>query len=173
MTQISTSLADITTVEVEAIVNAANSRLAGGGGVDGAIHAAGGGSILAECRSWVAKNGLLPTGEAMITTAGNLPASHVIHTVGPIYTDHEPEEAERLLAACYRNSLDLAARHSVQSIAFPNISTGVYGYPKADAAAVAIAAVKEWVGANDGVQEVSFVCFDETNHRLYSELLSP
>ena len=172
MTQISTSLADITAVEVDAIVNAANSRLTGGGGVDGAIHAAGGPSILAECRAWVAKNGLLPTGEAMITTAGRLPARYVIHTVGPVYADHNPDEAERLLAACYRNSLELAARRSIESMAFPNISTGVYGYPKADAAAIAIAAVREWVEANNGVDEVSFVCFDETNHRLYSELLA-
>lgn len=172
MTQISTSLTDITTVEVDAIVNAANSRLAGGGGVDGAIHAAGGPSILAECRAWVAENGLLATGEAMITTGGDLPARYVIHTVGPIYADHEPEEAERLLAGCYRNSLDLGAHHSIESIAFPNISTGVYGYPKADAAATAVAAVKEWVEVNDGVDEVTFVCFDEANHRIYSELLA-
>lgn len=171
MTRISTSIGDITTFAVDAVVNAANSLLAGGGGVDGAIHAAGGPSILEECRAWVARNGPLPTGEAMITTAGNLPAHYVIHTVGPIFADHTPEEAARLLANCYRNSLDVAAQQSISSIAFPNISTGVYGYPKDAAAETALVAVREWIEANHIIEELTFVCFDETNHGLYSDLL--
>lgn len=171
MTNISTSIADITTVEVGAIVNAANPWLAGGGGVDGAIHAAGGPSILDECRAWVTANGPLPTGHAMITTAGDLPADYVIHTVGPIYAQHAPSEAARLLSDCYRNSLELAKGRSIASIAFPNISTGVYGYPKEAAAMIAVATVDEWIGANGAMDEVIFVCFDARNHQLYSALL--
>jgi len=171
MTQISTSRGDITTFEVDAIVNAANSRLRGGGGVDGAIHAAGGPAILEECLAWVAENGPLPTGEAMATGAGALPANQVIHTVGPIFADHAHEAGARLLADCYRNTLALAAQSSISSIAFPNISTGVYGYPKQEAAEIAVSAVRKWCGSHDVPDEIIFVCFDETNHRLYRELL--
>lgn len=171
MTTISTALGDITTFEVGAVVNAANSRLVGGGGVDGAIHAAGGPQIFEECAVWVAENGPLPTGEAMITTAGDLPAEHVIHTVGPIFADHSHDEAARLLANCYRNSLGLAARHAIRSIAFPNISTGVYGYPKPEAAEIAVAAVAGWTRSRDDLDEVIFVCFDDANHELYSGML--
>jgi len=171
MTKISTSIGDITAFEVEAIVNAANSRLAGGGGVDGAIHAAGGPSILEECQSWVTANGRLPTGEVMITTAGSLPARYVIHTVGPVYAEHSPDQAALLLGNCYRNSLEMAARHSIASLAFPNISTGVYGYPKEAAAATAVAAVTEWVDGDGTIDEVIFVCFDEDNHQIYSGLV--
>jgi O-acetyl-ADP-ribose deacetylase (regulator of RNase III) len=171
MTDRSTALGDITTFVVGAIVNAANTSLTGGGGVDGAIHAAGGPSILEECRAWVAEHGPLPTGAAMITTSGDLPSEHVIHTVGPVFADHTPETAARLLSTCYRNCLDIAARRSISSIAFPNISTGVYGYPKAAAAVIAVTAVEKWIGANGYLDEVVFVCFDEVNHRLYSELV--
>ena len=130
-------IGDITRQDVTAIVNAANSTLLGGGGVDGAIHRAGGPEILRECqeiRKKIYPNGL-PTGQAVITTAGNLPATHVIHTVGPIY-GREPEREAELLAACYRNSLTLARQHSITSIAFPSISTGAFGYPKTEAAAI-------------------------------------
>jgi O-acetyl-ADP-ribose deacetylase (regulator of RNase III) len=128
---------DITLEDVDAIVNAANSTLLGGGGVDGAIHDAGGSAILEECeriRATTHPNGL-PTGEAVITTAGRLPAKHVIHTVGPIYGRHNGQEPE-LLAACYRNCVSLAVKHGLASIAFPSISTGAYGYPKHEAAVV-------------------------------------
>lgn len=173
MTALYTELGDITTFEVGAVVNAANSSLMGGGGVDGAIHAAGGPSILEECRAWVAEHGPLPTGEAMITTAGDLPANHVIHTVGPVFADHAPDEAARLLANCYANSLEIASRHSISSIAFPNISTGVYGYPKERAAVIAATAVEEWIDSDNHLEKVIFVCFDETNHGLYSDLVDP
>lgn len=137
--------ADITRQKVDAIVNAANATLLGGGGVDGAIHRAGGPAILEACRE-IRRTEYpdgLPTGEAVITTAGNLPARFVIHTVGPIYGRHAGREAE-LLAACYRNSLQLAAKHSLTSIAFPAISTGVFGYPQAEAAAVSSKAIAEF-----------------------------
>jgi len=172
MTRIRALAGDITTIRADAIVNAANSRLAGGGGVDGAIHQAGGPSILAECSTWVRANGPLPTGEAMVTGAGNLPSKRVIHTVGPIWGDQDLETSHRLLVACYRTSLDLAARSGSRSIAFPNISTGVYGFPKWLAAVVAVGAVREWVGQSpSSLDEVIFVSFNEENERLYSELL--
>ncbi|MGH8914987.1 MAG: O-acetyl-ADP-ribose deacetylase, partial [Acidimicrobiia bacterium] len=134
--------ADITTIEVDAIVNAANSSLMGGGGVDGAIHRAGGPAILAACREIVAKQGGLATGEAVITTAGDLPARHVIHTVGPIWGTVSEDEAVTLLASCYRNSLDLARSAKCRTVAFPNISTGVYRFPKELAARTAVAEVE-------------------------------
>lgn len=171
MTRITASKGDITARPVDAIVNAANSRLAGGGGVDGAIHRAGGPSILEECRLWVAKNGLLPTGEAMVTGAGDLPARFVIHTVGPIWADHDEKAAQRLLASCYRKSLDLAAARECATVAFPNISTGVYGFPKRLAAETALAAVRDWVGDRSSLEEIIFVCFDDENRTIYSELL--
>ncbi|CAN5142935.1 O-acetyl-ADP-ribose deacetylase [soil metagenome] len=137
---------DITTQEVDAIVNAANLTLLGGGGVDGAIHEAGGPQILAECRELRRTRYPqgLPTGEAVITSGGNLSARYVIHTVGPIYGRHGGREAE-LLAACYHNSLALAVEHDLESIAFPAISTGAYGYPPAEAAAVASAAIRDFL----------------------------
>lgn len=173
MTEITTATGDITTFEVDAIVNAANSRLRGGGGVDGAIHSAGGPEILEECQEWVRINGPLPTGQAMITTGGDLPAGQVIHTVGPVFAEHSSEEAASLLGDCYRSSLDLAASSSIESVAFPNISTGVYGYPKREAASVAVSAVTEWAICHEVLDRIIFVCFDETNHRLYRELLEP
>lgn len=172
MTKISVRRDDITTLAVDAIVNAANSRLAGGGGVDGAIHRAGGPSILEECQRWVAANGLLPTGEAMATGAGNLPARLVIHTVGPIWSEHDEETARRLLASCYERSLDLAVERGCSIIAFPNISTGVYGFPKQAAATVALGAVRDRVANESELEEVTFVCFDEENLAIYEELLS-
>lgn len=158
-------------MEVDAIVNAANSRLAGGGGVDGAIHLAGGPVIAEQCREWVSARGRLPTGEAMSTDAGDLPARLVIHTVGPIWGNHEPEEARALLASCYTSSLDLARERGCASVAFPNISTGVYGFPKREAAEVAVSAVEQWVDGHDAIEEVIFVCFDDENFGIYSELI--
>lgn len=151
---------DITRQSVDAIVNAANSTLLGGGGVDGAIHRAGGPSILEACReirrTQYPKG--LPTGEAVITTAGNLPARHVIHTVGPIFGRHGGEEAQ-LLAACYQNSLRLAASHSLSSIAFPAISTGAFGYPAHKAAAVSSATVAEFLSADQTLREIRLIFF--------------
>ncbi|MFD2514848.1 O-acetyl-ADP-ribose deacetylase [Pontibacter locisalis] len=162
---------DITKQEVDAIVNAANSSLLGGGGVDGAIHRAGGPAILEECKQIRARQGECPTGEAVITTGGKLPAKYVIHTVGPVWHGGNQNEPE-LLASCYRNSLALAEENGVQSIAFPNISTGVYGYPKEKAAKVAVKAVREYLQQNNtSLQSITFVCFDEENYALYEELL--
>lgn len=162
---------DITKVAVDAIVNAANNSLLGGGGVDGAIHRAGGPDILEECRQIRARQGGCPTGEAVITTAGRLPAKYVIHTVGPIWDGGQKGEPG-LLASCYRNSLKLAQEHGVQSIAFPNISTGVYGYPKDKAAKVAVETVKSYLQEQaTSIKQVVFVCFDEENYELYQRLL--
>ena len=153
---------DITKQAVDAVVNAANSSLLGGAGVDGAIHRAGGPSILEECRE-IRRTRYprgLPTGEAVITTGGDLPARHVIHTVGPVWGRGGGREAE-LLAACYRNSLGLAAGHGLASIAFPAISTGAYGYPAEEAARVSSAAVAEFLASDEAVREVRFVFFNE------------
>jgi len=151
---------DITREAVDAIVNAANSSLLGGGGVDGAIHRAGGPEILAACRrirETTHPHGL-PTGEAVITTAGRLPAKHVIHTVGPIYGNHRGAEAQ-LLASCYVNSIALAAKHRLATIAFPAISTGVYGYPKDEARRVALEAVERALDEHTAIVEVRLVFF--------------
>ncbi|GAE02779.1 macro domain, possibly ADP-ribose binding module [Clostridium botulinum B str. Osaka05] len=161
---------DITKENVDAIVNAANSSLLGGGGVDGAIHRAGGNKILEECKSIVSKIGQLKTGEAVITSGGNLKAKYVIHTVGPIWHGgHNNEEA--LLFNCYKNSVKLACENNIKTVAFPNISTGVYGYPKDLAAKVAYNAVKESLIEYKNIEEVRFVCFDEYNYKLYQDLL--
>jgi len=159
---------DITKQEVDAIVNAANSSLLGGGGVDGAIHRAGGKTILDECIKIRNRQGGCATGEAVITSAGNMPAKYVIHTVGPVYQDGSYGEPEKL-ANCYRNSLKLAIENGVKTIAFPNISTGIYGYPKKEAALIAISTVKE--NLFDEIEEIRFVCFDEENYKLYQELM--
>jgi len=161
---------DITRIKADAIVNAANSSLMGGGGVDGAIHRAGGAAILEECREIIARQGSCKTGEAVITTAGNLPAKFVIHTVGPVWNNGKKNEAS-LLAACYKNSLTLAVTHNLSSIAFPNISTGIYGYPKDEAAEIAIATVTEFLDQNELITKVYFVCFDEENYQLYKSLI--
>jgi O-acetyl-ADP-ribose deacetylase (regulator of RNase III) len=161
---------DITRENVGAIVNAANSSLLGGGGVDGAIHRAGGPEILKECRE-LRKTRYpdgLPTGEAVITTGGNLPARYVIHTVGPIYGRDAEREAE-LLAACYRNSLNLAVEHGVTSIAFPSISTGVYSYPKPEAAAISSRAIKDFLDRDNSVVRVRLVFFHDADALVFRE----
>ena len=159
--------ADITTLDVVAIVNAANASLLGGGGVDGAIHRAAGPQLLAECRTL----GGCSTGEARITAGYRLPARHVIHTVGPVWRDGNHGEAG-LLAACYRNSLRLAQAHGLTSIAFPAISTGVYRFPPQQAARIAVASVREALPACPAVQEVIFCCFSPADLAFYKELLS-
>jgi len=156
---------DITKLKVDAIVNAANSSLMGGGGVDGAIHRAGGPAILEECKKIVARQGGCRTGEAVITTAGDLPAKYVIHTVGPVWNGGRHKERERL-ADCYGNSLRLAAEHNCKTIAFPNISTGVYRFPKEEAAAIAVDSIRKFVSQNNSVEKIILVCFDEENYRL-------
>jgi O-acetyl-ADP-ribose deacetylase (regulator of RNase III) len=161
---------DITKVIVDAIVNAANTSLLGGGGVDGAIHRAGGKAILEECRKIVARQGGCKTGEAVITSGGNLPAKFVIHTVGPVWNGGQNNEA-RKLSNCYRNSLQLAVENNCKSIAFPNISTGVYRFPKEEAATIAVNAVSEFLSFNDQLEKVIFVCFDEENELLTREQL--
>lgn len=161
---------DITKLEVDAIVNAANSSLMGGGGVDGAIHRAGGPQILAECREIVARQGQCVTGEAVITSGGNLPAKFVIHTVGPIWRGGNNNEPQ-LLQNAYLNSLKLAAENGAQTIAFPNISTGVYGYPKEQAARIAVEAVTGFLAVNQLPKQVYFVCFDDENYELYRQLV--
>jgi O-acetyl-ADP-ribose deacetylase (regulator of RNase III) len=162
---------DITKIEVDAIVNAANSSLMGGGGVDGAIHRAGGPAILEDCRKIVARQGGCKTGEAVITTAGNLPAKYVIHTVGPAWNGGNKGE-RTLLANCYRNSLQLAIDNGCKTIAFPNISTGVYHFPKDEAARIAVQTVAEFLKNTTAIDKVVFICFDEENFRLVKEEVS-
>ena len=158
--------ADITAETTDAIVNAANSSLLGGGGVDGAIHRAGGPAILAECRQIVSRIGTLPAGKVVITTGGRLPAKHVIHTVGPIYRGGERGEAESL-ASCHRESVRLADEHGLASLAFPAISTGAYGYPVTDAAPIAISATLQALAAAKYVTLCRFVLFDVSAVRAY------
>jgi O-acetyl-ADP-ribose deacetylase (regulator of RNase III) len=158
--------ADITKETTEAIVNAANSSLLGGGGVDGAIHRGGGPSILKECERIVAEIGRLPAGKAVITTAGRLPSKYVVHTVGPIYRGGKQGEA-RTLASCYRESIQLADDHGVASLSFPAISTGAYGYPVHDAARVAVTTVLETFPATTHVRLVRFVLFDVSTREAH------
>jgi O-acetyl-ADP-ribose deacetylase (regulator of RNase III) len=157
---------DITKLEVDAIVNAANKTLLGGGGVDGAIHRAAGKELLGECRALNGCN----TGEAKITKGYNLPAKYVIHTVGPVYHGGKYNEAEKL-ASCYRNSLRLAVENGIKSVAFPNISTGVYGYPKMEAARIAIREVTVFLKSNKEINQVIFCVFDDENYRIYEDIL--
>ena len=159
--------ADITKEAGEAIVNAANSSLLGGGGVDGAIHRAGGPSILAQCKQIVARIGRLPAGDAVITTGGLLAAGHVIHTVGPIYRGGEQGEAQTL-ASCYRECIRLADEHALPSLSFPSISTGAYGYPAKEAARTAVAAVVESLTIAKNVRKVRFVLFDTGTLNAYT-----
>ena len=161
-------LGDITREAVDAVVNAANSTLLGGGGVDGAIHRAGGPSILEECQEIrrTQHPGGLPAGGAVITTAGLLPARHVIHTVGPVYGREGGREAE-LLASAYRNSLALAAAHALASVAFPSISTGAYGYPREEAAAVASRSIAESLGGGGTIKEVRLVFFSRRDMEVF------
>ncbi len=166
MTKISLLRGDITKLEVDAIVNAANKTLLGGGGVDGAIHRAAGKKLLEECRQL---NGC-ETGDAKITKGYQLPAKFVIHTVGPVYNGGKYNEAEKL-ASCYQRSLEIAVDNNIESVAFPNISTGVYGYPKAEAAQIAIQTVKAFLETHSQLQEVIFCVFDDENYRLYDGLI--
>jgi O-acetyl-ADP-ribose deacetylase (regulator of RNase III) len=167
MAQIEVIQGDITSLEVDAVVNAANSSLAGGGGVDGAIHRAAGPSLHEECM----RIGHCPTGDAVITGAGKMKAKYVIHTVGPVWFGGKKNEGE-LLASCYRKSLLLAEEKGLESIAFPNISTGIYGYPKEKAAQTAVTAVNETLKETPRINKVIFVCFDNENYSLYKKLLN-
>ena len=158
--------ADITNETTDAIVNAANSSLLGGGGVDGAIHRAAGPAVLAECRQIVTKIGSLPAGKAVITTGGRLAAKHVLHTVGPVYRSGDQSEAEKL-ASCHRESIRLADEHGLQSLSFPAISTGAFGYPVPQAAAIALSSTVEALAAASQVKKVRFVLFDAGTLREY------
>jgi len=167
MEQILVKQGDITKLDVECIVNAANKSLLGGGGVDGAIHRAAGPGLLAECRTLHG----CETGQARITKGYNLKAAYVIHTVGPVYSG-KPQDAE-LLASCYRNSLELAREHDIRSIAFPAISTGVYGYPLEKAVPIAVATVLSWMEENkDYPMTATMVCFNQRAYDLYQESIS-
>jgi O-acetyl-ADP-ribose deacetylase (regulator of RNase III) len=161
---------DITKIQVDAIVNAANTSLLGGGGVDGAIHKAGGKAILEDCQKIRSKQGGCKVGEAVITTAGKLPAKFVIHTVGPVWNDGNSNE-ENLLMLAYSNSLKLALEKEVNSISFPNISTGIYKFPKQKAAQIAIQTVSDFLTIPDKIEKVIFVCYDDENYKIYSELI--
>lgn len=162
---------DITRMEVDAIVNAANSGLLGGGGVDGAIHGAGGPAIMNACRAIRDAQGGCPTGEAVITTGGLLPAPYVIHAVGPVWKGGSQDE-DSLLASAYRNSVRLAGEQGLRTLAFPNISTGIYGFPRERAVDIAIRAVREALPKAPSLEQVTFVCFDDENYRLYRERLT-
>ncbi len=167
-TEVRAIQADITTLSVDAIVNAANSSLLGGGGVDGAIHRAAGPQLLDECRQLDG----CPTGEARLTRGYKLHAAHVIHTVGPVWKGGSAGEPE-LLASCYRNSLELAADNGIRTIAFPGISTGVYGYPVQSAAQVAVSTARQFIEASPGqLDEITFCCFSADDLRVYQQLLA-
>jgi O-acetyl-ADP-ribose deacetylase (regulator of RNase III) len=159
-------IGDITKVEADAIVNAANTSLLGGGGVDGAIHRAGGSEILEACRKIIARQGGCKTGEAVITTAGKLPAKYVIHTVGPVWNGGNKNEREKL-ANCYKNAMQLAVEHGCNSIAFPGISTGIYKFPKAEAAHIAVNTTRQFLLDHSQNLRVIFVCFDSESEMLY------
>jgi O-acetyl-ADP-ribose deacetylase (regulator of RNase III) len=161
---------DITLQHTDAIVNAANTSLLGGGGVDGAIHRAGGPAILEECIKIRNARGGCPTGKAVITTGGLLHARYVIHAVGPVWNGGGHGEKE-LLASAYHSALQVAVENDIGTIAFPNISTGIYGFPKPEAALIAIAAVTPFTAINTPLKEISFVCFDEENYAIYRQLL--
>jgi O-acetyl-ADP-ribose deacetylase (regulator of RNase III) len=174
-TKLVVALADITAFDGDAIVNAANSSLLGGGGVDGAIHRAGGPQILDECRAIVARAGGCRPGSAVITGGGNLLVRFVIHAVGPIWTARDASLHVATLADAHRSSLDLAASHRVRRLAFPNISTGVYRFPKPLAADVALGAVSAWLDEHAGchsITEITFSCFDRENAALYTRRLA-
>lgn len=165
---------DITRQQVDAIVNAANSGLLGGGGVDGAIHRASGPAIMAECDKIRAKQGGCPTGEAVITTAGRLSAKHVIHTVGPIWEeDGDADECDRLLTSAYKSCLKLAAEHNVRTLAFPSISTGVYGFPIQRAAPLVLRTVRQTLDAlTHNFEAVRFVLFSDKDRLVYESALA-
>ena len=171
MSRIKLIKGDITKLEVDAIVNAANNSLLGGGGVDGAIHREGGPAILKECIEIRNRQGGCATGEAVITTGGNLFARHVIHTVGPVWQGGKNNEQD-LLNQCYTNSLQLAEHYKISSLAFPNISTGVYHFPKEEAAIIAIRSVKNYLATHILPSQIIFACFDEENYSIYRRLLN-
>lgn len=172
MTRVSGQLGDITTFEVDAVVNAANSHLAAGSGVCGAIYRAGGDAIFDECARIVAASGPVGVGHAAMTGGGRLTARHVIHAVGPVWSGRDAAGDDRRLASCYRESLDLAAGAGLASVAFPSISTGVFGFPPDRAAGVAVAAVRGWVADHpDSIDDVVFVCFDHADRARYASLL--
>lgn len=160
---------DITEIKVDAIVNAANSSLLGGGGVDGAIHRKGGSEILEDCLKIRNKQGGCPTGEAVITRAGKLPSKFVIHTVGPFWSGGNNNE-EKLLASCYTKSLMIAFDNGIKSIAFPNISTGIFQFPKEMASKIALTCVENFE-QKESFNEIIFVCFDQENYNIYNKLL--
>ena len=164
--KIEIQLADITKLNVDAIVNAANNSLLGGGGVDGAIHSAAGEELLAECRTLKG----CKTGEAKITKGYRLPAKYVIHTVGPVWHGGYKNEPE-LLAGCYRNSLKLAVENHIKTIAFPCISTGIYGYPKEQAAKIALTEMMSFLKNNNAIEKIIVVCFDKENFGIYEKLM--
>ncbi|MCK4697771.1 MAG: O-acetyl-ADP-ribose deacetylase [Dehalococcoidia bacterium] len=170
-TKLSLLQGDITRQSTDAIVNAANSGLMGGGGVDGAIHRAGGPAILEECKQIVSRQGRLPTGEAVITTGGNLKARHVIHTVGPVWHGGQSGEPE-LLASAYRQSLRVAVANGLKSVSFPSLSTGAYGYPVRLAAAVALETVIDFLHQQESLEEVVFVLFDDATYQKYGQALA-
>jgi len=169
-TRLSLVQGDITRQATDAIVNAANSGLMGGGGVDGAIHRAGGPAILEECRKIREKIGRLPAGKTVITTGGRLKAKHVIHTVGPVWHDGARGEAE-LLASAYRESLKLAAENGLKSISFPAISTGAYGFPIEPAARIALETAIDFIRQNKSLEEIAFVLFDSNSYQVYADTL--
>lgn len=161
--------ADITEIKVDAIVNAANTSLLGGGGVDGAIHRKGGKAILDECIQIRNRQGGCKVGEAVVTTAGNLQSKYVIHTVGPVWNG-DKDEKSKLLSDCYQNSLELAVQNEIKTIAFPGISTGIYRFPKDKAAEIAIRLVKNFDKISK-IDKVIFVCFDDESYKIYNDLL--
>lgn len=161
---------DITKIIVDAIVNAANTSLLGGGGVDGAIHRIGGKEILEDCQKIRARQGGCKVGEAVITSAGNLPAKFVIHTVGPVWNNGKSDE-EHLLTCAYKNCLKLAVENNIKSIAFPNISTGIYKFPKILAAEIGLRTITNFLAAAEKIESVIFVCYDDDNYNIYRELL--
>ena len=164
--RISLASGDITRLEVDAIVNAANASLLGGGGVDGAIHRAAGPELLTECRTI----GGCPTGEALLTRGYRLPASHVIHTVGPVWHSGNAGEPEAL-ASCYRSCLEIARSQQFRNIAFPAIATGIYGFPRQEAANIAVAMVASHLAVHEFPERVMFVCFDEATREAYHSAL--
>ena len=170
MNKIKVIQGDITKLKVDAIVNAANTSLLGGGGVDGAIHRAGGREILDECRKIVARQGGCKVGEGVITTAGNLPAKYVIHTVGPVWTGGTNNESKKL-ESCYTRSMELAVVHQCKTIAFPGISTGIYRFPKEEAAVIAIKAIRKFFASDDSIEEVILVSFDAASFDILKKEL--